>query len=147
MRIILRTDISKLGKSGDILEVKDGYARNFLIPKGLALEATSTNLKKIKEEQKQKALKFQREKKRAEQQASELSKQSLTIPVEVKEKDQLYGSITSSEIAKALEEQNIQIEKKNILLENPIKTLGIYEVPIRLHPEIITKIRIWVVKK
>lgn len=145
IKVVLRQDIDKVGKRGDTVSVKDGFARNFLLPKGLALFATKDNLKKVEQEKVKLEQNKQIEKNKAKGLAEKLHGFSCTIAVEAQD-DNLYGSITAAEIAKALEDEQIKIDKNDILLEEPIKKLGIYEVEIRLHPEVTTKIKVWVVK-
>jgi large subunit ribosomal protein L9 len=146
--IILKADVEKIGKTGDIVKVKDGFARNFLIPKGLALEVTQANLKRLEHDKKQKELQKQKLKQKAQKLAEEISGISCTIVVEAKDDDRLYGDITSSEIAQAIEtEKNVKIDKKSIIIKEPIRSLGIYEVEVKLHPEVIAKVRVWVTRK
>lgn len=147
MEVILNQDLDRLGKAGHIVRVKDGFARNFLIPQGLAVPLTSTNLKKIEQEKQRKILQLEKAKKEAEELSQRLTNLSLTIPVLAHEEDKLYGSITSIEVVAALKEEGFNIDKNSIILDEPIKSLGIYEVPINLHPEVSTKIKVWVVKK
>ena len=147
MRVILFKDIENLGKTGDVIDVKRGFAQNFLIRKGLALEAIPENLKKIEQEKKRREKIEEKERKAAEDLSLKLKGVSLTIPVEAKDDGSLYGSVSPSQICEALEGEGIKVEKKSLLLENPIKSLGIYEIPVRLHPEVETKIKVWVVKK
>ncbi len=147
MKIILREDHERLGKAGDIVEVKAGFARNYLIPKQIAYPAKSNYLKILAEEKKQKQQKLQKEKKQAEVMAKKLENVSVTIAVTVGEEDKMFGSVTSQNIADALKEQGVEIDRRKIELEEPIKELGIYSVPIRLHPEVQAKIKVWVVKE
>ena len=147
MEVILKQDISGLGKADAVVKVKDGFARNFLIPNGLALPMTVANLKKIEAEKKVSALKAQKSKKSAEELKERLANFSLTIPVLAHDDEKLYGSITVQELERALQEENIQVGKAWIALDEPIKSLGIYEVPLKLHPEVSTKIKVWIVKK
>lgn len=147
MRVILRQDYDRLGKSGEIVEVKDGYARNYLIPQKIAVEATKSNLKQIAEEKKLAELRQNREKKVAQKLAQEIEKISLTALVPVGEDDRVFGSVTSQTIADLLKGKGFDIDRRKILLEEPIKALGIYTIPIRLHPEVEVKIKVWVVKK
>ncbi len=147
MKIILRQDVETVGKAGDIVEVKNGYARNYLIPQGLALEATKGNLKRFEQEKKSLELQKNREKKAAEKEAEKLNDTSITISVSVGEEDKLFGSVTSQDIANALEEKGFKLDKRKIHLDEPIKALGIYSVPIKLHPEVEAKVKVWVVKK
>ena len=147
MKIILTKDFEKLGKTGDLIEVKRGYARNFLIPKGIALLANDKNLHRLEQEQKQSVLKKDRDKINSEKLAVELSKISCTASVQVGEEDRVFGSVTSQEISALLKEKGHEIDRKKIMLEEPIKALGIYDVPIKLHPEVEAKIKLWVVKQ
>jgi len=145
--LILKQDVPKLGKVGDVIKAKDGFARNFLIPNNLAVPATRENLKRLEQEK----LIRQKESEKTRQEALELAKKlsgkSFTIAGEVHEEDKLYGSITSLEIHRVLEEEGFKIDKKAILLDEPIKATGIFEVPVKLHPEVTTNIKIWIVKK
>lgn len=147
MEIILNQDVERLGKAGTIIKVKDGFARNFLIPNGLAMPKTTANLKKLEQEKLKKTLQSEKTKKEAQDLADRLGHLSLTIPVLTQEEDKLYGSISSSDLARALKEEGFDIDKNSIILDEPIKSLGIYEIPIKLHPEIPCKIKVWVVKK
>ncbi len=147
MKIILRQDHERLGKFGDIVEVKDGYARNYLIPKNIAYPAKPNFIKIIEEEKKHKQFKLLKAKRQAEELAKKLENVSITISVSVGEEDKMFGSVTSQDIGKALEEQGIEIDRRKIVLEEPIKELGIYSVPIKLHPEVEAKIKVWVVKE
>lgn len=147
MDIILKQDIAGLGKTGAIAKVKDGFARNFLIPNGLAVPLNSGNLKKLEAEKRSKDSQLEKVKKEAEALREKLINFSLTIPVLVQEDEKLYGSITSQDLERALKDDGLTLEKDAILLEEPIRALGIYEVPIKLHPEVSTKIKVWIVKK
>ncbi len=147
MKVILRKDVETVGKAGEIVEVKNGYARNYLIPQGLALEASKGNVKRFEQEKKSLELQKNREKKAAEKEAERLNDTSITISVSVGEEDKLFGSVTSQDIANALEEKGFALDKRKILLDEPIKALGIYSIPIKLHPEVEAKVKVWVVKK
>ena len=147
MKVILRKDVETIGKAGEIVEVKNGYARNYLIPQGLALEASKGNVKRFEQEKKSLELQKNREKKAAEKEAEKLNDTSITISVSVGEEDKLFGSVTSQDIANALEEKGFALDKRKILLDEPIKALGIYSIPIKLHPEVEAKVKVWVVKK
>ena len=146
MRIILLRDFETLGESGTQLEVKDGFARNYLIPKGIALRANKVNLKKFVEVAKQKKNKKVRALKQSEKLAEKLKTLSITIPVKVGEDDKVFGSVTSQMIADQLLEKGYNIDKRQIQLEESIKALGIYDIPIRLHSEISTSVKLWVIK-
>jgi large subunit ribosomal protein L9 len=147
MEVILIQDLDRLGKSGSIVKVKDGFARNFLIPNKLAVPLTQENVKKLEQEKQNKLLQSDKVKKLAQEQAKRLSGFSLTIPVLTLEDDRLYGSIAAQDIAAGLKDEGIEIEKNSIVLSEPIKSLGIYEVAIKLHPEVSGTIKVWVVKK
>lgn len=147
-KVILKSDIEKLGKAGDIIKVQDGYARNFLIPRGLVLEVTPANLRSLEQEKKQEQSKQEKIKKEAEGLAEQLSGMSCTVTAEASDDDKLYGSVTAADIARAIElEKNIKIDKKSVLLEEPIQSLGIFEVSVKFHPEVTTKVRVWVTRK
>ncbi len=147
MKIILRQDYEQLGKTGDTVEVKRGYAVNYLIPKKFAYPAKPNFVKMIEEEQRQKQLRQNKEKKHAELLAQKLESVSLTFSVSVGEGDKMFGSITNQDIAENLNSQGYEIDRKKIELEEPLKALGIYSVPIKLHPEVEVKIKVWVVKE
>jgi large subunit ribosomal protein L9 len=147
MKIILKKDIESLGKAGEIVEVRPGYARNYLIPYGHAVQASGSNLKAYEEELKLTKLREQRGKKTAEEFADELSKVSITAVVQVGEEDKIFGSVTSQNIADLLKEQGFEVDRKKILLDEPLKALGVFDVPIKLHSEIEAKIKVWVVRE
>ncbi|NOZ60653.1 MAG: 50S ribosomal protein L9 [Calditrichaeota bacterium] len=147
MKIILRKDFEDLGKAGDVVTVKSGYARNFLIPQGIALKADSAAVKQLASEKKMEELKVTRSKKAAQQLAEELEKVSCTATVTVGEEDKVFGSVTTQQISDLLKEKGYEVDRKKIKLEEPIKALGIYDVPIKLHPEVEIKIKLWVVKE
>ncbi|HIE43413.1 MAG TPA: 50S ribosomal protein L9 [Candidatus Omnitrophica bacterium] len=146
MEVILLKDEEKLGKLGDVVNVKKGYARNYLIPQNLAVEATPANRRIVEREKLRMEKKREEEKHQAEELAKKLENVSLTIPVHVGEDDKLYGSVTSQDIANFLKEEGFTIDKKKIQLESPLKALGIYNINIKLHPEVTATIRVWVVK-
>lgn len=147
MEVILIQDTDKLGKKGKVVKVKDGFARNFLIPNKLAIPATKVNLGKLEQEKKKDLLHSEKIKKECEEIKQKLEGLSLTLPVLVQEEEKFYGSIGANEIAHALKEDGLDIDKSFIILDEPIKSLGIYEVPIKLHPEVLAKVKIWIVKK
>jgi large subunit ribosomal protein L9 len=146
MDVILREDVEKLGTRGQLVKVSPGYARNFLLPQRLAVAATESN-KKIVEQERQAHLR--REAKEVSD-ASDLGKMmadvSVTISQKAGENDQLFGSVTSKDIAEALEKQGYTIERRKIMLEEPIRTLGDFKVPLRLHRDVTTEIAVHVVK-
>jgi large subunit ribosomal protein L9 len=147
MKVILRQDYEPLGKVGDVVDVKDGYARNFLIPKKIVYPATPGSIKAVEEERKRLQAKLQRERKSAELLATELEKVSVTIPVEVGEEDRIHGTVTTQMVADALLEKGYEIDKRKIELDEQIKTLGIFTAKIKLHPEVTAQIKVWVVKE
>jgi large subunit ribosomal protein L9 len=146
MKLILIKDVEKLGQIGDIVNVSKGYARNYLIPQKLVLEATKTN-EKVAEKEKIKAEQKRKEnRKEVEELCQKLEKLSLTAPVQVGEKEKLYGSVTTQDISDLLKKEGFDIDKRKIELPNPIKALGIYSVKIKLDPEITATTKVWVVK-
>ncbi len=147
MDIILRQDFESLGQAGEVVSVKDGYARNFLIPKGIAYLANEANKKRYENDVKQQAWRLNKDKKIAEDLAVKLENVSCTISVQVGEEDKMFGSVTSQNIAEALTSQGFEVDKRKILLEEPIKSLGIYSVPIKLHTEVEATVKVWVVKE
>ena len=147
MKIILKKDIDRLGKTGEVVQVADGYARNYLIPKGLALAAISRNMAAYEEEKKQRAARSNKAKRDAEGLAKELERISLTAAVSVGDADRMFGSVTSQTIANLLREKGYDIDRRKILLDDPIRALGIYNVPVRLLPDVEAKVKVWVVKE
>jgi len=147
MKVILSKDVDKLGKAGEVVETKSGYARNFLIPQGIARPTTPGNLRLIEEEQKLKEQRAKKELTQAEKLASKIGTISCTIAKEAGPDDKLFGAITTLDVVDALADENIKIDKHDVLLEEPIKELGIFHVEIKLHPQVIAKVKIWVVKK
>ncbi len=147
MKIILRQDHTKLGKIGDIVDVKDGYARNYLIPRNIGFVATAGNLRALEEEKKQVADRQHKELHHAEKLAGEIEKLSITLKVKVGEDEKLFGSVTSQMIADALLEKGVTIDKRHIDLPEPIKALGIYTVDAKLHSNVTGKVKVWVVRE
>ncbi len=147
MEVILKKDLDNVGKAGAVVRVKDGFGRNFLIPNGLALPLNASNLKNLEQEKQRKASALEKAKQEALSIKERLSGFSLTIPALVQEKDSLYGGISSQDIVSALKEEGFDIDKQRIHLEEPIKSLGIYELPVNLHPEVIATLKVWIVKK
>lgn len=147
MKVILLQDSPKLGMIGDLVQVKNGFARNHLIPKKLALPANLQNIKSLNHQKHLLDQKQNRVKKEAEKLSNKIEAASCTIAKPAGEEDKLFGSVTSIDIEETLKEDNITIDRKKIQLEEPIKTLGIYKVPIKLHPEVTANLKVWVVKK
>jgi large subunit ribosomal protein L9 len=147
MKVILRQNTEGLGQIGEVVDVKDGYARNFLIPRKLAYVALKGNIKALEEEKKTLSKKREQELAAAETLAAELEKVSVTIPVQVGEEDRIFGSVTTQMISDALKEKGNEIDKRKIEIDEPIKALGIYSVSIKLHPSVNAKIKVWVVRE
>ena len=145
MKIILRQDMDTLGLEGDIADVANGYARNYLIPKGMALEANIQNVKLFETQRKKIEIKRLKAKEDAEKIKEKLADVMITISQKAGEEDKLYGSVTSMDIAAHLEKQGILIDRKKISMDKPIKALGEFEVPIRLYPEVTGSIKVAVV--
>jgi len=146
MKVILKEDDKKLGKAGDVVDVKDGYARNFLIPRDLAVRADASHMKQLEHERK--VLHDRKEKKLRQftQAADKIGKASCTISVQVGEEDRIFGSVTAIDIVEALGKEGIELDKKTIHIEEPIKSLGVFTVSVKLSPEVETKLKVWVVK-
>ncbi|MBU4376541.1 MAG: 50S ribosomal protein L9 [Candidatus Omnitrophica bacterium] len=147
MKLILISDVDKLGKMGDVVNVADGFAQNYLLPKNLAIKETKDSLRVLEEKKRKYAKEIQKEKAKFEEMAKKISAASFTISVACGEEDKLFGSVTAEDIADAFSLENIQIDKKQLNLKEPIKKLGVYQVEVKLHPEIVIAAKIWVVKK
>jgi large subunit ribosomal protein L9 len=147
MRIILQEDVEKLGTRGQLVEVAEGYARNFLLPRKLALEATAGNLKRLDRMRAVFAKKEATEKESAQMLAELLATVTVTLSRKAGENDQLFGSVTSADIADALATQGYNVEKRKIALADPIKTVGEYDVPLKLHREIAGTVKVKVQKE
>jgi large subunit ribosomal protein L9 len=147
MKVILKSDVERLGKTGDVVAVAAGYARNYLLPRGLALEATAHSVEQIEIEGKREEKARQRQAADAAALAQKLEQLSLTISKQAGESDKLFGTVTAMEIAEALVKEGHEIDKRKIELEEPIKTLGIYTIPVRLHTDVTAKVKVWVVKE
>jgi len=147
MKLILREDVNKLGESGDIVEVRAGYGRNYLIPQGKAMMATEGALKQVERMKEKAARRAELTVERAQKMAERLATTSVTIPVEVGEDERIHGSVTTQDIADALAERDINIDKRKITLDQDIKTLGEYTATVSLISEIKAQIKVWVVKE
>jgi large subunit ribosomal protein L9 len=147
MEIILRQAVENLGSPGDVVKVKSGYARNYLLPHGLAYEATPGNLRRIQQERDRLNAAENERRSAAQTQAERLEQVSLTFSARVGEEGKLFGSVTPADIAQQLEAQGFHIEKRQIDLHEPIKALGVYRVPIRLHADVKPEVRVWVIKQ
>lgn len=147
MKIILRQNYEPLGAIGDVVEVKNGFARNFLLPRKIAYIAIDGNVNALKDEKKTVDKRNRQELSSAEILAAELEKISVTIPVQVGEEDKIFGTVTTQMITDALKEKSYDLDKRKIEIEEPIKSLGIYSVNVKLHPNVNTKIKVWVVRQ
>lgn len=147
MEIILRQAVESLGHPGDVVTVKNGYARNFLLPRGFAFEATPGNLKRINAERSRLEAAENERRDSASDLAKRLEEVQLTFSARVGEEGKLFGSVTSADIAEQLAAQGFTIEKRLIDLHDPIKALGVYRVPVKLHADVKPEIRVWVIKQ
>ncbi len=147
MQIILRDDMDNLGKSGEVVNVKPGYARNYLLPRGLAVKATETDVARVAHEKRVIAARTARLSKEAQAEADRISSVAVSIARATGEEDKLYGSVTSRDIAEALREKGVTVDPKKIHLEEPIKALGLAEVPVRLGGGVTATVKVWVVKQ
>ncbi|MBP7088371.1 MAG: 50S ribosomal protein L9 [Candidatus Omnitrophica bacterium] len=147
MKVIIVKDYKKLGREGKVIEVKDGYARNYLIPRGLALLATDENFRKLEELKKLRVKLAEKEKVKYLEEKDKIEKLSLTVPVEAKENEELYGTVGAVKILSILENEGITLNKDQLALEEPIKKLGVYNLKINLHPEVQAVLRLWVVRQ
>jgi len=145
MKVILTEEIRGLGTRGDVVNVKDGYARNYLFPKNLAREATAGNLKSVEQERKKWALLGQKEKEESQKSAEAVQGMKITVQKRVGENGQLFGSVTANEIADALEAKGIKVDKRRIELAHVIKSLGTHDVDVRLHREVTAHIQVEVI--
>lgn len=149
IKVILRQDVADVGNSGDVVTVKPGFARNFLLPRGLAFEATAANIKRLDEEKRRGEAKVKKDRLEADRRAAQLENVSLTFQANAGEEGKLFGSITSGDIADRLKEQGLDftVDKRDIELDEPIKALGVYTVPVRLHQDVKPEVKIWVIKQ
>jgi len=147
MKVILRQPVKGLGEKGDVIQVHDGYGRNYLIPQQLAWEANEKNVRRLKEEKRREEEKDEKILRSARALSTKLDKASCTIPVKVGEEEKIFGSVTSSDIREALLSQGIDVDKKDILLDEPIKELGVYIVEVKIHEKVTGRVKVWVVKE
>ena len=145
MEVILREDIRSLGKAGELVKVKPGYARNFLLPRGLAYEATEGNRRRVQSEAKSRAARASAERTEAEALAARIGSVSITLARKVGEGDRLFGSVTAQDLADAAAAQGVTLDRRRIELEQPIKHLGQHTVPVRLHADVHAELRLTVV--
>ena len=147
MEIILSQNVEKLGKVGEVIKVKDGFARNYLFPNKMGVAATAGNIKKIAQFKAKEAAVYEERKKQAQGLADKLNKVSVTIAVEVNDLDKMYGAVTETEMIDALEQEGYKFDKSQLVIEKPADELGYFDIGINLHPEVKGKFRLWVTKK
>lgn len=147
MKVILREDVGNLGTAGNIVKVADGYARNFLIPRNFAIPATSNNLKAFEHEKRMMEAKRAKRRKEAETLKGKLERISCSISKKVGEQDKLFGSVTTHDIEKAFAAEGFAIDKKDIVLAEPIKALGVYTVPVRIFDDVVANTKVWIVRE
>ena len=146
MEVILRQAVEKLGHTGDVVNVSNGYARNYLLPRGVAYVATEGNKRRIEQERQRLEAAEESRRAGARDLAEKLEQVSLTFSARVGEEGKLFGSVTSADIAAQLAAQGLPVEKRQIDLHEPIKALGVYRVPVRLHADVKPEVRVWVIK-
>ena len=147
MKVILTQTVDRLGRIGDIVNVKDGYARNYLFPKNAAKEATPGNMKILDSLKKKQALEDAKRLDEAKALAQMITALSITISARSGEEEKLFGAVTTEMISDALRAEKIIVDKKDIVLDEPIKKLGVYQVGVKVHPEVKASLRVWVVKE
>ncbi|HXI59115.1 MAG TPA: 50S ribosomal protein L9 [Polyangia bacterium] len=147
MQVILKEDMDNLGKSGEVVNVRTGYGRNYLLPRGFAVLATAGDIARVEHEKKIIAARTAKLAKETQAEADRLSQVAVSIPRAVGEEDKLFGSVTTRDIAEALQQQGVTIDSKKIHLDEPIKALGLTEVSVKLGRGVQAKIKVWVVKK
>jgi len=147
VKVILLRDVESLGSAGEVVQVKSGFARNFLIPQHKALVASDTNVAQFESKRKQHEAVSERERRAAETIAKQLEADSLTAQVRVGEEDRLFGSVTVQNIADLLAEKDYDIDRRAVQLEEPIRALGVYTIDVRLHADVTAKVKLWVVKE
>jgi len=147
VEVILRQAVEKLGGPGDVVSVSNGFARNFLLPRGVAYEATEGNKKRIAQEKARLEAAENTRRETAQEFAKKLEEVSITFAARVGEEGKLFGSVTAADIAQQLEAQGHHVEKRQIDLHEPIKALGVYRVPVKLHADVKPEIRVWVIKQ
>jgi large subunit ribosomal protein L9 len=147
MKVILNSDVEQVGKAGQVVDVSDGFARNFLIPRGLAARATERSVSQMEHTKRLVRDKLVRERKSADALKSKLEEVACKISREAGEEDKLFGSVTNRDIADALADEGVEVDHRKVQLELPIKHLGVYTVEVKLAPEVVAKVKVWVVAK
>ncbi len=146
MKLVLKETVEKLGEAGDIVTVKDGYGRNYLIPRGKAAVATQGAVRAVEERQRQLEKRFSLDRQAAEELAGKIKETSITIPVTAGEEGKIHGTITTMQIARALAEKGIQIDRRKVTLNEEVRSLGEYTADVQLHGDITAGLKVWVVK-
>lgn len=146
MKVILKEDIKGVGRMGEIAEVSTGYGRNFLLPHKKAVEATPHNIRIVEHEKKVIEEKMKKSLLEVEEVSKKMGELSVTISRQVGEGEKMFGSVTTADIAEAIEKEGFTIDKRQIHLEKPIKELGLFHIPVKLHPEVSTEVKVWIVK-
>ncbi|MDF1543874.1 MAG: 50S ribosomal protein L9 [bacterium] len=147
MKVILREDVPDVGKAGQTIEVKGGFGRNYLLPRNLAIVATKANLQAIGELHRQSEIRDKKRRRDAEKVKERIEKLSLNVEVLVGEEEKLFGSVTNSDIAELMVKEGVVVDKRSIVLESPIKTLGVYTVPVKIEKDVTAELKLWVIKK
>ncbi len=147
MEVILREEIAGLGKAGELVKVKEGFARNFLLPQKKAVFADPTNIRQLEHQKKVAEARAKKSRKGSEELAAKLSGLSITIARETGEEDKLFGSVNARDIAEAVLKSGVTIDKRAIVLKEPLKQIGVYDVEVKLHSEVKGTVKVWVVKK
>ncbi|VAX30729.1 LSU ribosomal protein L9p [hydrothermal vent metagenome] len=147
MKVILKSDVERLGRMGDLVEVKAGYARNFLLPQSLAALATNKNVKMLAHEKRIIDAKIKKVRLSAEDVAQKVAALSLSIPAQVGEEGKLFGSVVSKDIADAMLAAGMEIDKRKILLDKPIKALGVFQIPVKIHHDVSASVKVEVVAR
>jgi large subunit ribosomal protein L9 len=146
MKVILKEDVKDLGEMGSIVEVKIGYGRNYLLPRNLAVEANPKNLRQFEHEKKNILMKAKKVKQSMQDVADQISKMTITLEAQAGEEDKLFGSVTAKDIAEAIAQQGVEIDKRKVILEEPIKRLGSYEVTVKVHKDVTASVKVEVKK-
>jgi len=147
MKVILREDVKDIGTAGQMVEVKSGYGRNYLIPRNLAIPATDANVKAIGEIEKQKTIREKKQRREAEVVKDKIEELSISVPMLVGEEDKIFGSVTSHDLATLMEKEGVKVDRRLIHLEEPIKSLGVFTVPVKVDKDVTANLKVWVIKR
>ncbi|MBM4149148.1 MAG: 50S ribosomal protein L9 [Lentisphaerae bacterium] len=147
VEVLLMADVKDLGSEGDVVKVSDGYARNYLLPRGVAAPVTEATRRKLAKQRAERAAELESQLGGAREMAGRLAKASVTVTVKTGDGEKLYGSVTASDIADALKAQGIELDRGQIELDSAIKDLGVFDVSVRLHPQVDAKVKVWVVEE